>query len=128
MRVNIGDVVLLPYLNFHGEVVRAMFLVIYHEAFDGNMASTNFTGVKVSSSEYHYGIELRKEYLPFLHTDSWLNCNQQHRFTEQQVIRRVGVLNPVISYHVLQQIKNYNAKIERQLNNFVGDYKPRSHR
>lgn len=128
MRVNIGDVVLLPYLNMMGDVVNAMFVVIYHEAYDGNPASTNFTGIKVSTHEYHYGISLKKDYLPFLHNDSWLNCNQQHRFTESQVIHRVGVLSRPVMYQVSKQLENYHEKTLRQADVFIGTYKPKSQR
>ena len=128
MRVNIGDVILVPYGTYSGEIKNAVFLVIYHEAYDGNRSSSDFTGIKISSHEYHYGILLKKDFLPFLHHDSYINCNQQHRFSEDQVIKRLGEVNKQSMFNILQQLKNYNAATQRKLNQFIGSYQPTPYR
>ena len=127
MRVDIGDVVLLPFANFDGSMTTGLFLVLYHEAHDGDRASTNFTGVKISSHEYHYSIPLEKMFLSFLHHDSFVNCNQQHRFQESQVIRRIGMVNRPSMFAIASQIKNYHYKVSKQLDSFIGEYRPKGH-
>lgn len=119
MRVNVGDLVLLEYTNFMGENVNGLFAVIYHESMD-NISSSNFNAIKVSTNEYLYQVKLETEYLPFLHHDSYLNCNQVFRFRENQVINILGRLTTYYLNKTLQQINNYNKQVEDGIVRMIG--------
>lgn len=122
MRVNIGDVVLIKYRTFTDELVVGIFAVIYHETYDV-VTSTNFTAIKLSTEDGCYQIKLEKKYLRFLDHDSYLNCNAQFKFREDQVLKLIGKLSPYYLNKVLQQTRNYQKKIEKQLVSSIGEDK-----
>lgn len=121
MRVNVGDVILARYMDFEGQVETAMFVVAYHECYDVPI-SNNFTAIKISSKSYCYQIPLLKEYLTFLDHDSYLNCNMQFRFREEQVLRIVGRLTPYYLNKLLQQTNNYYEKMKKQITETIGEH------
>lgn len=125
MRVSVGDIVLLPFLNFKQETVTGLFLVIYHEASDGNKSSGDFTAIKVSSHEYFYGIPLLKKFLPFLAKDCWVNCNQQYRFQETSVKNIIGRINNPSMFNIMQQVIKYQESTIRQMDQSLAGYRPR---
>jgi hypothetical protein len=111
----VGDIVLLPYTNFKGEKSNVLFLIIHHERYIDGDHNLNFTGVKISSREYKYSIALSAQHVPALDHDSFININQQHRFTEKQVIRVLGKLNTPSMRIVLLQMKRYFDAIWQQV-------------
>lgn len=111
----VGDIVLLPYITFRGEEKRALFLIIHHERYIDGDENLNFTGVKISSKEYKYSIALSAQYVPALDHDSFVNINQQHRFTERQIVRVLGKLNKPSLRIVLLQMKRYFDTIWQQV-------------
>lgn len=118
---DVGDIVLLPYRNFHGEETNALFLIIHHERYLDGDNNLNFTGVKISSKEYRYSIALSKKYVPALDHDSFININHQHRFTERQIIRILGHLNRPSMRIVLLQMKRYFDTIWQQVSYICHD-------
>lgn len=120
MRVNVGDVVLAKYMNFDGEISFGLFAICYHECYD-NPVSTNFTAIKVCTRSGCYQINLLKRSLPFLEHDSFLNCNMQFRFREDQVLKICGRLTPYYCNKMLQQVMNYNSAMNKQLQDLIGD-------
>lgn len=120
MRVNVGDVILAKYMNFDGEITLGLFTVCYHESGD-NPSSSNFTAIKVCTKSGLYQIKLLKQYLPFLEHDSFLNCNMQFRFREDQVIRICGRLTPYYNNKMLQQIMSYQNTMNKQLQSLIGN-------
>lgn len=111
----VGDIVLLPYTTFNGEMQNALFLIIHHERYIDGDANLNFTGVKISSREYKYSVSLSAQHVKALDHDSFVNVNQQHRFTERQVIRVLGRLNKPSMRIVLLQMKRYFDTIWQQV-------------
>lgn len=120
MRVNVGDVIWAPYLDFQGEIKNAMFVVCYHECNDIS-TSTNFTAIKISSNPACYQILLQKQYLPFLAHDSYLNCNMQFRFREDQVVSIAGRLNSYYISKMNQQISHYYDAMSNQQLKFLNN-------
>ena len=92
MRVKEGQCVLLNYRTFEGVEKLGLFMVLYHETTD-KQNSNHFIALKISSNEYLYGVKLEQERLPFLSKDSWINCNDVHRFREDEVLKIIGNLN-----------------------------------
>ncbi len=121
MRVNVGDIVLAVYRDFNQELKKAYFVVCYHECYD-IPTSTNFTAIKISSEERGYGILLQPEYLPFLSHNSYLNCNIQFTFRESEVLKVMGHLTPYYLNKLLQQTKNYNNKMSKQITEMIGEH------
>lgn len=119
MRVNVGDVVLIDYANFAGDVVQGVFVVTYHEAMD-DRSSNNFTAIKISTNEYLYQIKLEKSYLPFLEHDSYMNCNQFFRFREQQVRGILGRLTLYYMNKMMVQLQNHFNRWETGLIKVIG--------
>lgn len=119
MRVNVGDVLLINYMDFEEEIKTAMFVVCYHECYD-NLTSGNFTAIKISSHPMCYQVKLLQEYLPFLTHDSYLNCNQMIRFREDQVQGIVGRLTPYYLNKMLQQTQNYFCKMKNEITQVIG--------
>lgn len=120
MRVNVGDVILVKYMNFDGEITLGLFVVCYHEYSD-NPISTNFTAIKVCTHSGCYQIKLLKFYLPFLDHDSFLNCNMQFRFREDQVLKICGRLTTYYNNKMLQQLLSYQKSMNEGLRKLIGD-------
>lgn len=120
MRVNVGDIVLVKYMNFDGEITFGLFAICYHECRD-KITSTNFTGIKVCTKPGCYQVNLLKQYLPFLEHDSYLNCNMQIRFREDQVIRICGHLTNYYCNKMFQQMLSYQDSMNRQLESLLGN-------
>lgn len=106
IKVDIGDVVLIDYVTFDKKIDTGIFVVMYHEATD-IPTSNNFTAIKISSEKYCYSVPLMKKYLPFLHHNSFMNCNQQFRFLERQVKAVIGKITPYYFNKMYQQINSY---------------------
>ena len=120
MRINFGDVVLISYRNFNDKLTPAMFVVCYHGCEDYR-GSTIFHGIKVSTEPRGFQLLLLKNLLPFLDHDSYLNCNEQHTFTEEAVIKIVGKLNPYYINKMLQQMGNCLDRSKAQGGNMIGE-------
>lgn len=112
---DVGDIVLLPYTTFSGEAKKALFLIIHHERYVSNHENPNFTGVKISTHEYEFSVALSARYVQALKYDSYVNVNQQHRFTEGQVIQKLGKLNRPSMRIILLQMKRYFDTIWQQV-------------
>lgn len=123
MRVNVGDIVLAQYGKFDGTSTDGLFLVIYHEAYDGMAGSNNFTAIKVSSLPRSYQIPLSRFEAPFLDHDSYINCSTQFRFTENNVHRIFGQVSRSKIQKVMDQLNNYNNSIMKQLHFVSKSYK-----
>ena len=119
MRVNVGDIVLIKYMNFDGEITLGLFAVNYHECKD-HPISTNFSAIKVCTKPGCFQVNLLKRYLPFLEHDSFLNCNMQFRFREDQVLKICGRLTTYYLNKMLQQVVSYQCSTNRQLQDLIG--------
>ena len=122
MRVNVGDIVIAKYMDFDGEIQTAMFAVCYHECYDIK-ASSNFTGIKISSSPRCYQVLLKKDYLSFLNHDSFLNCNALFRLREDNVLGIVGRFTPYYLNKMLQQTTHYFERMKQQMIQMIGEDK-----
>lgn len=121
MRVNVGDFVLINYLDFNDEVSTGIFYVIYHECYD-ILGSQSFVGVKVSTKPSGFQVPINKEYLHFLNKNSYINCSSPHRFQEQQVIKILGRTNDYYLNRVIIQLNSFHKTIEKQLTDKVSSY------
>ena len=118
-RVNVGDVIVLKYRTFENKEAVGIFAVVYHEA-EINKLSTCFSAIKISTESCLYQIKLSKEYVPFLKHDSYLNCNTQFKFIEDQVHKIIGRLNPFYLNKIIQQTRSYQKDMEKQLIQHIG--------
>lgn len=114
MRVNVGDIVLVEFPKFNGEVENAMFLVIHHDC-TIIRASTRFQAVKISTNPATFQIELKSSIHTFLRYDSYINCSIISSFIEEQVIQIIGRANQYIINNVLGQLNNYFNSVKSQL-------------
>ena len=111
MKVNIGDIVEIKYYDFDGNKETGLFLVY---AKDQNPL-TSFNVIKVCTKPVSFQIFLPKSKFNFLDHDSYANCICQQKFRENQVCRRLGMVNTEILAKVRKQIQNISIKIDDQL-------------
>lgn len=121
MRVNIGDIVLLPILKFDGTQEVAMFMVVHHDC-EIIQASTRFQAVKISTKPATFQVSLDSNVYSFLKHDSFINCSIISSFIEQQVINIIGRANRYIIENTRNQLLNYFKSVELQLDTAVGRF------
>lgn len=109
--MQIGDIVEIDFMNIEGKIENGIFVIIYLESAD-IPNSLNFTALKVSSREYCYQVLIKKEYVPYLEHDSYINCNQMFRFHFKQVKNLLGSVSPYYLNKIIQQTGNYFKSIE----------------
>lgn len=118
MRVNEGQCVLVEYRTFSGESKTGLFMVVYHETTD-RVLSNHFIALKISSREHLYGVELEKERLQFLSKDSWVNCNDVHRFREDEVLKIIGIVNSYYLRQINNQFRAWSYQVEQGIENTI---------
>lgn len=120
MRVNVGDIVVVDYRNLEDELVPGIFVVIYHESKVRRYTNT-FNAIKVSTEERCFQIKLLKEYLPMLDHDSYLNCDMQFRFREDNVKSVLGRVTQYYLNKIVQQVNNYNQEVISQVKDMIDE-------
>lgn len=118
MRVNVGDIILCKYLDFNNNIKIGMFLVYFHDCVMIK-GSQSFNTLKVCTRPSAFQVKLDASHLKFLQYDSYVSCNCQQRFHEDQVIQILGRVN---SHHlniIRTQLNNFNQRVCDQLVNDI---------
>lgn len=120
VRVNVGDVVLAEYRNFDDDLVKAMFVVFYHEC-DDIPGSSNFLGIKVASNPRGFQINILKDQLNHLDKDSYINCNRIFPLREDRVYKIIGSLNVYYMNKLFIQLNNCLDRAKSQTASRYGE-------
>lgn len=121
MAVNIGDVVLVDYLDFDNEMTTGLFLVY---SVDNYWLSTlkSFSAIKICSKPQSFQVKLDQKQFKFLDHTSYANCICQHKFREDQIKSTLGVVNTFILNCIKKQLTNMNKDIDEQLDTTINHY------
>ena len=119
MKVDVGDVVLIEFMDYQRVKTTGLFAVFYHESYD-IPTSSSFRCIKISTESRSYQVPLQARFHAFLDHDSYLNCTSQFTFLESQVIKIIGRLSPYILDRIVYQLNHLNASTVRQLRTKIG--------
>lgn len=113
-----GNVVLVDFIRFDGEVDTGLFLVVNVTA-DYKAEAQTFTAIKISSNSASFQVALKKCHAPFLQHDSYINCSSVIRLHEDQVKVIVGTVNMHTMRLVRKQFGQFAKQITDQLDTHI---------
>jgi hypothetical protein len=99
--IEVGHVVLADYLDFKGKVREGMFLIIGVET---HYDFAQYEAIKISSSKGSFQVLIESRYLNCLHYDSYVNCTDIQKISNEQCKYILGRLNSQFMDIVKRQV------------------------